>query len=235
MLRDFFRAFWAQWFTRMSGPLTVPVAAAAFFVSAMWQKVAFAGLAIMCALVTCYKIWEAEKRTTTVLRKRIADLEWSPDRPKLSFVRWGQVDRDALPDEHHPAMNFQKGFYLQNDGGPALAVTIHDFQVGSETATSITLPRIQQDSVGFVPAYLSSGNPVFKWDLLGAMRTAAELAISQGTLRYGQEYAIPLRVEYRDFNNVGYLSHQELMFHHLYSRISFRPVSQTRLSLPDDT
>jgi hypothetical protein len=45
---------------RMSGPLTVPFTIAAFFVPASTYRGLFAGLAIIAAIVTCYRVWAHE-------------------------------------------------------------------------------------------------------------------------------------------------------------------------------
>ena len=56
----FFGAIGKDWLARMSGPLTVPFTIAAFFVSAATYKWLFAGLAVLAAMVTCYRVWAHE-------------------------------------------------------------------------------------------------------------------------------------------------------------------------------
>jgi hypothetical protein len=71
-LGSFFAAIWADWFTRMSGPLTVPFTFAALYLDSKYAKTSFATLAIAAGLTTCYRVWvkeydraelEAEKNT----------------------------------------------------------------------------------------------------------------------------------------------------------------------------
>jgi hypothetical protein len=59
-LRRFFVAIGSDWLALMSGPLTVPLTFAAFFVSATTYKVLFACLAVLAAGITCYRVWEKE-------------------------------------------------------------------------------------------------------------------------------------------------------------------------------
>lgn len=59
-MRKFFSAIGRDWLARMSGPLTVPFALAALFLPSAAAKILFAVLAIVAALLTCYRIWKSE-------------------------------------------------------------------------------------------------------------------------------------------------------------------------------
>lgn len=61
-IKGFVRAFGGQWFTKMSGPLTVPFTFAALLVPGTWLKGLFAVLAISSAAVASYGVWAAEHR-----------------------------------------------------------------------------------------------------------------------------------------------------------------------------
>jgi hypothetical protein len=54
----FLRAFGANWLTKMSGPLTVPFALAALFVTTQYLRVLFGLLAIVCGIVASYEVWK---------------------------------------------------------------------------------------------------------------------------------------------------------------------------------
>lgn len=56
----FLNAICNDWLARMSGPLTVPVTIAALFVSTTAYKGLFATLAVLAAMVTCYRVWVKE-------------------------------------------------------------------------------------------------------------------------------------------------------------------------------
>jgi hypothetical protein len=82
-VRDFVHAFGADWFTRMSGPWSVPFAAGAVYFPQTWVKVIFGALAAVCLVAGAYFVWR---------RERIRVLELSElARSKLELV----VDRDC--------------------------------------------------------------------------------------------------------------------------------------------
>jgi hypothetical protein len=57
---DFTRAMWGDWLTRMSGPLSVPLAVAAYFVPNDIAKILLGLTAFMCLWVTAYLLWQRE-------------------------------------------------------------------------------------------------------------------------------------------------------------------------------
>ena len=71
--KGFFLAFGANWFTKMSGPLTVPFTIGALFAPVTWAKAICAALAIVCGGGASYAIWEHERKklcTEEELRKQ---------------------------------------------------------------------------------------------------------------------------------------------------------------------
>lgn len=71
-IKGFLSAFGANWFTKMSGPLTVPFTLAALFVPSTWLKALFAALAILCGAAASYAVWAAERRNANALELRLA-------------------------------------------------------------------------------------------------------------------------------------------------------------------
>jgi hypothetical protein len=67
-LRAFGSAMWSHWFTAMSGPLSVPVAAAALWVANDTAKVLLGLTAFSCIWAAAYAVWKAE-------REKVVDLE----------------------------------------------------------------------------------------------------------------------------------------------------------------
>lgn len=66
---QFLLAFADTWFTKMSGPLTVPFAIAAAFVSHPWLKLSLGSLALLCGVSSSYAVWRKERES------RIAEVE----------------------------------------------------------------------------------------------------------------------------------------------------------------
>ena len=58
--RRFLAVIMSDWLARMSGPLTVPFAVAAFLLPSVAARVLFAVLAVIAALITCYRVWVKE-------------------------------------------------------------------------------------------------------------------------------------------------------------------------------
>ncbi len=59
-VRTFLSAIMSDWLSGMSGPLTVPFAIAAFWLSSTSARISFTILAILAACVTCYRVWAKE-------------------------------------------------------------------------------------------------------------------------------------------------------------------------------
>jgi hypothetical protein len=69
-LLDFARAMFAGFFTRMSGPLSVPAAIAALWVDNNAAKYLFGITAFVCLYATAYLVWKAERDKIIQLKKR---------------------------------------------------------------------------------------------------------------------------------------------------------------------
>src|SRR5260370_21542856 len=72
---SFIRAFGVRWFVLMSGPLSVPLAAAAFYVSGDIAKVGLLITAICCAVFSSYWIWKVEREARNAAENRVVELE----------------------------------------------------------------------------------------------------------------------------------------------------------------
>jgi hypothetical protein len=101
-LKAYLKGFTFNWLTSMSGPLTVPFAILALFVSNTAYRIAFGCLAGLCAILTPYWVWRTERVALIAARRRIAELEakqpsvvllYDPDRTELvQIVNRGAVD-----------------------------------------------------------------------------------------------------------------------------------------------
>ena len=59
-ITDFTGAMFGDWLARMSGPLSVPAAAFAFWVPSNTAKVSLGLTAFVCLWVTAYRLWKSE-------------------------------------------------------------------------------------------------------------------------------------------------------------------------------
>jgi hypothetical protein len=230
MHSKFIRALYSEWGSGVTGTLSAPLFVAAFLTNGV-PRLLCAVFATVCLYVAAYLVWAKERERALSLAARIEALEFPPDRPKLSFVKWGPIEPKYLEGDSHPALAMQTGFSLANDGGTALEVKVADFVVGNIQAQSKVVPRIEANATGFAAVWLASPTPVFKWTLDQQLMQAAEDAINTRKVPYGGEYRIPLRVTYRDFGNVDYASEAELIFHHHLSRMEFSATTQSTLGL----
>jgi hypothetical protein len=72
-LLDFFRAIWSEWFTAMSGPLSVPATILALWIENPTAKIALWVTAFICVWAAAYAVWKKE-------REKVISLEAGKDR-----------------------------------------------------------------------------------------------------------------------------------------------------------
>lgn len=186
-------------------------------------------IAAAALLIAFFRAWNDQVNIADAALSDKANLEWSADRPKISFTQWGQVEPQQLPADHHPAMIFQHGFHLSNDGGVALELKMDEFSVGTYSTNSNVVPRLEAHSNGFVPIWLDGESPGSKWRLDEALSRSVEQEINASRLHYGQAYRVHVRITYRDFSNFGYSSEADLIFHDRFRRIEFSAPVQRKL------
>lgn len=217
-LKSFLNSFRDQWFTLMSGGLTVPLTALSILAPQTPLKGLFALLAIACGLYSSYRVWSHERRTRNVAEKRVQELEFAPDRPKLSFRSWGQVRLESLeflPTEAKVSLRFQRGFYLANDGGVALDIEVEAFSIGSQfTAYGSPIARIESGGEGFSEIRIKDADPMARHALDLVLGIARDEKINKGELEYVKPFVIPVSVIYRDFNDLWYRTSCELISHY---------------------
>jgi hypothetical protein len=88
-IRRFLVAVWSDWLARMSGPLTVPFTIAAFFVPSAVYRVLFATLAVVAALLTCYRIWAKEYERAESVTSKLDAIERA--QPRLMLKEPGAI------------------------------------------------------------------------------------------------------------------------------------------------
>jgi len=89
-IKEFLKAWWSDWLTRMSGPLTVPFAILALYVSSQSFRVLYAVLAIVCAIYTSYRIWLTERLRVETLTHELGERQ---NRRPYDDERQGRAQR----------------------------------------------------------------------------------------------------------------------------------------------
>lgn len=142
----FLREFSGDWFGRMSGGASVPLAILALYVSSDWQKGLFGALAILCLLFSSYRVWRRERlerlRLVEVLTPRLVvlfepkcrDCSYSEDDSGDYHIRLGIANRGGAPIEN-------VSVYLDalEPGIPAGRRQLR--WTGTEQGTSVTLTQ----------------------------------------------------------------------------------------------
>jgi hypothetical protein len=103
-VQKFLTAVWSDWLARMSGPLTVPFTIAAFMLPSTTARISFATLAVIAALVTCYRIWGAEHDRAKQAESQLQEIAGGKPKLKLRAVyseRVYQHFRDAAGNILH--------------------------------------------------------------------------------------------------------------------------------------
>ena len=113
---DFTRSMWGDLLTRMSGPLSVPLAVASFFVPNDVAKILLGLTAFMCLWVTAYLLWKREhdKVVERDQRKRQLLDEISALREKMVRYRI-KMEADHAASAFNQALWQQKFDALENE------------------------------------------------------------------------------------------------------------------------
>ena len=125
-LREFTTVWWSDWLGRMSGPLTVPFATAALYVSSHWQRVSYGVLAALCVIVTSYRVWLVERIAleTEKAKHQIDDLaatiaeyarSQKPDRMNAPILAVKEAELASYFNETRERI-FQALLLLENQG-----------------------------------------------------------------------------------------------------------------------
>ena len=77
-LLDFVRAVWSEWFTAMSGPLSVPAAVAALWIENPTAKIILGLTAFVCVWAASYAVWKKEREKVLAFEEK-ASLQFSPN------------------------------------------------------------------------------------------------------------------------------------------------------------
>jgi hypothetical protein len=132
-----------------------------------------------------------------------------------------------------PALLAQCGFYLANDGGAALEITVEIFDINEDlTAIGGTIARIEGNDQGFVPVWIKDEVPLNRWALDSALERAWQDKAQPFEIYGSQPMEFPVSVVYRDYNRLWYRSRGKLIFKYNLlhaNQISFSAVEQDKL------
>jgi hypothetical protein len=129
-IKNFTRAMFGDWFTRMSGPLSVPAAIAALWVPNDTAKVLLGLTAIAGLCVTAYRLWKSEHdkvverdQTKRQLLDDIADLRETMVRYRIDMEADHQAQRfnQAAWQQKYDALEIQIAAKIQELAGKAEA------------------------------------------------------------------------------------------------------------------
>jgi hypothetical protein len=183
----------------------------------------FFGVGCIAVLLGSYFAWDEENKRADAALFKIHDLEKPPNRPQVSFSRWGQRETGT------GSQLFQYGFYLNNHGGVALQVFIEKFKIGKFSVTNEPLPEIPAGMNGFIPIWLEEKGPLTKYNIKEVLEAYWEERFNDHKVAWGQPVEIAVSVIYRDFANLGYRSECDLKYHK--GVVTFSSVIQTSLGL----
>ncbi len=155
------------------------------------------------------------------LQAQIAKQTWPVDRPKLSFERWGALERGGV-------CQIQHGFYLANHGSTALEVSVDNLTIDETNWASQTLSAIEANQKGFVLFWKTGCLPGHenKWQLDDALRA---VAARTGEGIYSPDTEIEVGVKYRDFDGNWYRTTCTMKRITSTGAITFGPPTQAKL------
>lgn len=158
-VKNFIRAFGGRWFTKMSGPLTVPFAIAALFWPNGPLKFLFAILAVACAAASSYGIW-AHERTHVVslldkiegLRSQLSDLGQRLTETRGPELWLGFDPRTSFSSASSWVRNFDPGasyikapLCVQNNGGGTAFNVVVKIPADGSAFISDSIKRVADD------------------------------------------------------------------------------------------
>ena len=134
--KGFILAFGANWFTKMSGPLTVPFTVGALFAPSTWAKALLAALAIVCGGVASYGVWAQERKKLCAEEeaRKQAESRMYDGRPLL-VLRVAEI----AGSRESPGINYDKSPRppVENKKLPKFVIDIQN--CGNRTARWITV------------------------------------------------------------------------------------------------
>lgn len=141
--------------------------------------------------------------------------------PRIVPIEYGPI-----PENHtFPFHTGQTGFHLVNDGEVAYQVMIQPFEIETDVwAMSRECVRIEPHGKEFSFVWLDGYGPspidFRKWDLLGAMRKAANRRDGESSF-FRSNYSVNVSVDYRDADNHWYRTKVPLSYIPSQGRLEF--------------
>jgi hypothetical protein len=127
----FLHAVMSDWLARMSGPLTVPFSMAAFLFPSAAARMLSATLAVLAALITCYRVWVKEYDRAEI------------EKAKNEAPHMDIIDLNVVPHGRSGEGLTDLFFYVRLVLGEPSQVSVRDFSLEiSNEATSRTVDEI---------------------------------------------------------------------------------------------
>ena len=153
---NFTRAMWGAWLTRMSGPLSVPLAVATYFVSNEAAKILLGLSAFICLWVTAFFVWKREHDKVVERDQQKRQLL-----NEISALREKMVGYRIEMEKDHAASKFDQALWQQkfDDLEAEIATKIEQLSSKADATT--------YRSRGNIPRVSRPNRPgTFKWPVL---------------------------------------------------------------------
>jgi hypothetical protein len=156
MIRDFTRTMFGDWLARMSGPLSVPAAVLALWLSNDTAKVLLGVTAFFCLWVTAYRLWKAEHDQLIERDQRKRQLLDDVARLRETMVGY----RIAM-EADHIAQQFNEAAWQQKYNALETQIATKIEQLAGNAEASVFRKR------GNIPRASRSNRPsAFVWPVL---------------------------------------------------------------------
>jgi hypothetical protein len=185
-VKGFLRAFGDRWATKMSGPLTVPFALLALFVSGTWPKLLFAILAIVCGLVSSYGVWATERNHVVTKNQQLEEV-----RQALQGIPGPEL---FLANSSSTGISKHPQLLVKNiRGGTAYRVLVRSISYGGFTANFDEIPLIVEgkDNFEYCQSKDNTGNT------LGPLFDAIEKSL-EPSVDLSKSVKLPISVSCQD-------------------------------------
>src|SRR5437016_4762569 len=83
--KNFLKAFWVGWFTKMSGPISVPLAIAGYYVTNNIAKELLWVTAFICLVAASFTVWKRERQALLATQSEIMKSKNLPARLQIEF------------------------------------------------------------------------------------------------------------------------------------------------------
>jgi hypothetical protein len=192
--RIYLKAFFEDTLTGMSGPLSVPFAVLALFVSSHGQKSLYASLTVFCAVFASYRVWRKDRMDSTqqieVLKTQLSALLNRKPALQVSLTIQGEAPSQVLKLAANREVAVSKIEYMLSTGvcivTEELCLRGHEIEIPMHDNSVLALwntPRQDRNN----------------WDHSGP----AQLGITISDEGHSRQYVLPVQMQSRALTNVS--------------------------------